>query len=204
VIPFQRSPRAFWISLCNVFGLGCSLAGVLLLFYFALPNEVPAAPALLSAGGVSPDWEKQQQRYNKYAHAGLTLAFVDTIMETVPPICTALGAMRRRRAATRGDYLIRQRWKRCLFRPGYIPMGDVHDIIAGVDARLAEQESKILANARRNNNTLDIQELFTQVQRDRRDAFFKILDEEASSQWDRIVDRRATAVFFNVTSILPL
>ena len=31
-------PRAFWISLCNVVGLLFSLTGLLLLFWFALPN----------------------------------------------------------------------------------------------------------------------------------------------------------------------
>ena len=37
----RRFPRAFWISTCKIFGLACSLAGVVLLFWFALPNTVP-------------------------------------------------------------------------------------------------------------------------------------------------------------------
>jgi hypothetical protein len=89
-------PRAFWISLCNVVGLACSLAGLLLLFYFALPNEVPGAPSALAEGG-SPDWQKQQRHYKTYAHWGLALAVVGTIMEAVPPVCTTIGSARRRR-----------------------------------------------------------------------------------------------------------
>ena len=44
-----RRPRAFWISTCNIFGLACSLAGVVLLFWFALPNTVPGGPQALGA-----------------------------------------------------------------------------------------------------------------------------------------------------------
>jgi hypothetical protein len=97
----MQRPRAFWISLCNVVGLACSLAGLLLLFYFALPNEVPGASILL--GDAPPGWEKQQLRYNRYAHWGLALAVVGTIMEAVPPVCTAIGSARRRRRIPPSD-----------------------------------------------------------------------------------------------------
>ena len=90
-------PRAFWISLCNVVGLACSLAGLLLLFYFSLPNEVPGAPDVWVSPPSSRDWEDQQRRYTTYAHLGLALALVGTIMEAVPPVCTAIGSARRRR-----------------------------------------------------------------------------------------------------------
>lgn len=105
-----RRPRAFWISLCNVIGLLCSLAGLLLLFYFALPNEVPGAPSLLATGVASPGWEKEQRRYSTYAHVGLALALAGTIMEAVPSICTAIGSARRRhRASSSADNMRRHR-----------------------------------------------------------------------------------------------
>jgi hypothetical protein len=34
----MRRPRAFWISICNIIGLLFSLTGVVLLFWYALPN----------------------------------------------------------------------------------------------------------------------------------------------------------------------
>jgi hypothetical protein len=89
-------PRAFWISLCNVVGLACSLAGLLLLFYFALPNEVAAAPGY-RIGYSTPGWEKRQRHWNTYAHWGLALAALGTIMEGVPPVCMTIGSARRRR-----------------------------------------------------------------------------------------------------------
>ena len=85
-----RLPRAFWISLCNVVGLLCSLAGLLLLFYFALPNEVPGAPIPLAVQA-SPDWQRQQRHYKTYAHWGLALAALGTIMEAIPPVCMTIG-----------------------------------------------------------------------------------------------------------------
>jgi len=63
----------------------------------AVEREVPGAPGLLSIGGASPGWEKEQRRYYTYAHLGLALALVGTMMEAVPPICTAFGSARRRR-----------------------------------------------------------------------------------------------------------
>jgi hypothetical protein len=67
-----RRPRTFWISVCNLVGLLCSIVGVLLLVYYALPVEVPGGPVLLSgeAGG-GPEWEAEVQRYARYARIGL-------------------------------------------------------------------------------------------------------------------------------------
>src|SRR5262249_51989663 len=91
-----RRPRAFWISVCNLVGLLCSIVGVLLLVYFALPVEVPGGPVLLSGGGGGPEWEALSRRYNRNADIGLALVIVGTLLEAVPPFCTALGSWRRR------------------------------------------------------------------------------------------------------------
>ena len=92
-----RRPRAFWISTCNVIGLFCSLAGVLLLFWFALPVTVPRGPvALGTGGGGGAQWEAENRRYNRNARVGLILVIVGTLMEAVLPIYTACGSARRR------------------------------------------------------------------------------------------------------------
>jgi hypothetical protein len=59
VIKVLRRPRTFWISIFNVAGLACRLAGLLLLFYFALPNRVPGEPGRLLLENSCPGWEKQ-------------------------------------------------------------------------------------------------------------------------------------------------
>jgi hypothetical protein len=88
----RRYPRAFWISTCNVVGLLFSVAGVILLFWYALPNEPPGGPTTLTGdGGGGPQWEAEMRRYDWYAHTGLVLVLIGTAMEAVPPICTALG-----------------------------------------------------------------------------------------------------------------
>ena len=98
MIPWRalRRPRAFWISVCNLIGLGFSAAGVLLLFYFALPNEPPGGPNLMAGGGSRPDWEAQKRLYAWYAHWGLRFVLLGTVLEAVPPFCTAIGSWRRR------------------------------------------------------------------------------------------------------------
>jgi hypothetical protein len=87
--------RAFWISVCNVIGLICSMVGVLLLFYYALPNEPPGGPIPLDTGsGGGTEWEAQKRLYDLYAHWGLWLVLLGTMLEAVPPICTAIGCWR--------------------------------------------------------------------------------------------------------------
>src|SRR5207237_23461 len=74
-----------------------SLAGVLLLVYYALPVEVPGGPVVLSAeGGGGPEWEADLRRYERTARIGLALVIAGTLMEAVPPFCTAIGSWRRR------------------------------------------------------------------------------------------------------------
>jgi hypothetical protein len=91
-----RRPRAFWISVCNLVGLLCSIIGVLLLVYFALPVKPPGAGSFLATSGFGPDWEAAVRRYDWYAHIGLVLVVIGTAFEAVPPFCTAIGSWRRR------------------------------------------------------------------------------------------------------------
>jgi hypothetical protein len=99
-----RRPRAFWISVCNVIGLLCSMVGVVLLFWYALPNEPPGGPASLGVGvGGGPEWEARRQLYDWYAHLGLSLVLLGTMLEAVPPVCTAIGSWRRRSSAPRSQ-----------------------------------------------------------------------------------------------------
>jgi hypothetical protein len=92
-----RRPRAFWISFCNVIGLACSVAGVLLLFWFAIPTPPPGGPESFGIGrGGGPAWEAENRRYDRNAHVGLVLVLLGTVLEAVPPVCTAIGAWRRR------------------------------------------------------------------------------------------------------------
>jgi hypothetical protein len=97
-----RRPRAFWISACNVIGLLCSVAGVVLLFWFALPPRIPGGPSFLTSDRPpAPEWEAENRRYDRNAHIGLGLVIVGTLMEAVPPVCTAIGSWRRRPRAAR-------------------------------------------------------------------------------------------------------
>ena len=90
-----RRPCAFWISAVNLLGLLCNLAGVLLLVYYALPLEFREGPVSLHGGG-GPEWEAKLGRYDRNAHIGLALVIVGTLLEAVPPLCTAIGSWRRR------------------------------------------------------------------------------------------------------------
>ena len=94
---FLRRPRAFWISAINLVGLLFSLAGVVLLFWYAVPELPPGGPErLLINGGGGPAWEAEVRRYHRNAFAGLALVIVGTLLEAVPPLCTAIGSWRRR------------------------------------------------------------------------------------------------------------
>ena len=90
-----RRPRVFWVSIFNLFGLACSLVGVLLLFWYALPVKVPGGPAYIADVG-EPGWEARERHYDEYAHLGLALVIVGTLCEAVPPGVTAWGSRKRR------------------------------------------------------------------------------------------------------------
>jgi hypothetical protein len=90
-----RRPRAFWISVCNLLGLACSMAGVVLLFWYALPVMPPGGPVGYT-GVHGPAWEAEVQHYNTLGHIGLGLVLVGTALEAVPPFYTAIGSWRRR------------------------------------------------------------------------------------------------------------
>ena len=86
--------------MCNLAGLAFSVAGVLLLFYYALPEAPPGGPERLLKDQEEKAliaWETEVQRYNTKAHIGLALVLIGTLLEAVPPFCTALGSWRRRR-----------------------------------------------------------------------------------------------------------
>jgi hypothetical protein len=91
-----RRPRAFCISMCNLVGLACSLVGVLLLFWYALPVKPPGQPPYLGLSGGGAEWEAAVRRYDRYAHIGLVLVVIGTLLEALPPLCTAIGSWRRR------------------------------------------------------------------------------------------------------------
>jgi hypothetical protein len=94
-----RRARAFWISVCNLVGLACSMVGVILLFWYALPEAPLGGPAALATGqGGGPEWQAEMQRYHTLAIVGLALVLIGTLLEAVPPICTALGSWRHRPA----------------------------------------------------------------------------------------------------------
>jgi hypothetical protein len=90
---------------CNLVGLLCSMVGVVLLFWYALPNGVPGALSPLGAT-FPPSAVPAYLRYTRNAHIGLALVIIGTLLEAVPPFCTAIGSWRRRpvvRQVQRGD-----------------------------------------------------------------------------------------------------
>ena len=94
---FLRRPRAFWISVCNLVGLACSLAGVVLLLWFSVGPEIPGASTPLGAeNGNEQLFQIESRRYGRNATIGLILVVAGTVLEAVPPFCTAWGSRRRR------------------------------------------------------------------------------------------------------------
>jgi hypothetical protein len=82
---------------CNLLGLLCSVVGVLLLFYNVLPTPVPGEGTSLTADDADRSlWEAEYRRHDRNAHRGLVLVIIGTLMEAVPPLCTAIGSWRRR------------------------------------------------------------------------------------------------------------
>ena len=94
-----RRPRAFWISAVNVLGLACSMVGVVLLFWYALPELPPGGAATMAVTAAVPGWEAEVRRYHSLAHIGLVLVLIGTLFEAVPPACTAIGSWRRHPSA---------------------------------------------------------------------------------------------------------
>lgn len=97
---FLGRRRPFWISIINLIGLAFSVSGVLLLFWYALPNEIPNAPNVIVADRDQEEVkaeELQTTLYHYYTKLGLGLVLVGAILEAVPPACTAWGSRRGRR-----------------------------------------------------------------------------------------------------------
>ena len=88
--------------MCNIIGLLCSMVGVVLLFYFALPLTAPDAPGVVSPGGSGgPEAVAKRQRWELYANLGFCLVLLGTVLEAVPPVCNAIGCWRWQSASPR-------------------------------------------------------------------------------------------------------
>lgn len=102
------------------------------------------------------------------------------------------------------DYPIPQRWKHRIFRRGYLPMGDLHDILARVEAR---REAREMSFQRHLSNVHDVQSLqfrkaLALIEKDRNNEFIRLFSDEAKQQWDRIIDRRFSGVLFNTVFLV--
>ena len=80
-------------------------------------------------------------------------------------------------------------------------MGDIHDAVARIRPRFKEVDNEIYQKRLSNVQSIRGPEFYKAlelIRKDKLDSFFKLLDEEMDSQWDRIIDRR----FFNIVSNL--
>lgn len=99
--------------------------------------------------------------------------------------------------SSRTDYFIPQTWKRFLFRRGYMPMGDMHDIMDHMKPLLDEAYVGI---AKRHTRGGDISEFQKAYNRESFNEFMKIFEKEAEKQWDRIVDRRFNTFLYSIVA----
>lgn len=77
------------------------MVGVVLLFWYALPLAPPGLTAVFSVppgreAEVLQGSDAEVQRYHSLAHLGLVLVLIGTVLEALPPFCTALGSWWRR------------------------------------------------------------------------------------------------------------
>ncbi len=96
--------------------------------------------------------------------------------------------------------------KRILFRRGALPRADMHDILDRVRSRFDEVSTTFAAKrpvaAKLPGSDEELRAVLLSERREQADLFFKLLLDETGSQWDRIVDRRAAAWFYNVVFLL--
>jgi drug/metabolite transporter (DMT)-like permease len=69
-----------------IVGLIFSLVGVVLLFWYALPIQLPKGPRPITDEG-QPGSAEQWVLYNSLSHLGLALVIVGTALEAFPSIC---------------------------------------------------------------------------------------------------------------------
>jgi hypothetical protein len=92
------------------------------------------------------------------------------------------------------------RTRRPLFRRGYLPMGDVHDIldrtVSGIKPLEAQMMEKFIFYEPRPTTKADFDNRYALYKKQRDDTFLKIFGEECDKQWDRIIDRRSASWFY--------
>ena len=90
--------------------------------------------------------------------------------------------------------------KRFLFRRGYLPMGDVHDIldraVSGIKPLEAQMMKKFIFYEPRPTTKTDFDNRYKLYKTQWDDTFLKIFGEECDKQWDRIIDRRSASWFY--------
>lgn len=108
--------------------------------------------------------------------------------------------------------MISKRWKKLIFRRGYMPDGDSHDMFDRVRERADETyeplkrlvpplQPTLLANdispAEREKYEASRKETNDALLKESQQRFMKVVTEEAEAQWDRILDRRAKDWFYS-------
>jgi hypothetical protein len=99
--------------------------------------------------------------------------------------------------------------KRFLFRRGYLPMGDFHDMQERMRARqdeflrpLESLGSPPVATLLSAEPSAEVTKAYNErraaAHRRSFELFMVVVKEEGEAQWDRIIDRRAKDVFYSV------
>jgi hypothetical protein len=101
--------------------------------------------------------------------------------------------------------MIAQKLKRFLFRRVYLPMGDTHEALTRVRSRLDEMDAQLVKKHNLSPPQADAKSLENRLrafQLERIDSFFKVVGDETDAQWDRIVDRRASACLWTILALI--
>ncbi len=94
-----------------------------------------------------------------------------------------------------------KQFKRFVFRRGYLPMSDVHDILERASGRIKPFESGMMDKyifSRSPKTKTEFDEYFQIYKTNWDERFLQIFGEESAKQWDRIVDRRTSAWFYGL------
>lgn len=91
--------------------------------------------------------------------------------------------------------------KMFLFRRGYIPQGDYHDMLDRIKNRFGELPKLKLPGAASgvllDSGEVDREAAVAAWRESANQTFIKIVTEEAEAQWARIIDRRAKDWFYS-------